>query len=813
MAKKKTNDKAPAGNKKKNQTPPVSENSIPQDPVDSEENDLSDESEMGSDEFDDEDLSDVAEKNSSANEQLRQMMNTNYLEYASYVIKDRAIPDVDDGLKPVQRRILWQMHREDDGSYHKVANIVGGTMKYHPHGDASIEGALVYLANKELFIDKQGNFGSIVTGDRAAAARYIEARLSPLGREVLFNDGITELVDSYDSRNLEPVRLPIKIPSLLLMCASGLAPGTRTDIMPHNFNELLNAQIAILKDEPFQVYPDFLQGGIMDASEYDEGNGKIILRARIDIDGRKLVIREIPALTDTQRLLESIDKAISKSKIKIASIHDLTAESVNIEIIPQRGYEPERAIQALYKYTDCQISVSLNMMVICENRPVRMSVSDILRRNTEKLLEYLRAELNIEIGKQLDKLLFRTLAQIFIEERIYKRIETCKTQEKIFSEVHKGLEKFRDEWFPLVQQLEESVRARSFELDNKEVQKRLEQLSNGVIPDQEIEKLLAIPIRRISLFDIEQNRKEMAEINALLAEAQKNLRQLKKYAISKLQDLLDRYGSNFPRRTEIRLEGFDKIDAAAIALNNIRVGWDKGGGYIGTSVKSEDVVVCNEFDHLLCIWRKGDYKIIDIPDKVVMDKLYEFRKYDKTTVFGIVYSDTKTGKVYGKRVVIDKFIKDKEYRLCPENCRLELITPRPNALYECRVDTPIKAKQIQQINLMELPMRSPRAGGTLLFPRKLMKITFVKYLDGTEDETDPALLEVSADPVNPAVNSEITETEDPVAENQEIKETEKQEKQSRKRKVKNPENDPLETPSQDSEEEENWGISQPELGF
>lgn len=812
MTKKKTNDKAPAGNKKKNQTPPVSENSIPQDPVDPEENDLSDESEMESDEFDDEDLSDVAEKNSSANEQLRQMMNTNYLEYASYVIKDRAIPDVDDGLKPVQRRILWQMHREDDGSYHKVANIVGGTMKYHPHGDASIEGALVYLANKELFIDKQGNFGSIVTGDRAAAARYIEARLSPLGREVLFNDGITELVDSYDSRNLEPVRLPIKIPSLLLMGASGLAPGTRTDIMPHNFNELLNAQIAILKDEPFQVYPDFLQGGIMDASEYDEGNGKIILRARIDIDGRKLVIREIPALTDTQRLLESIDKAISKSKIKIASIHDLTAESVNIEIIPQRGYEPERAIQALYKYTDCQISVSLNMMVICENRPVRMSVSDILRRNTEKLLEYLRAELNIEIGKQLDKLLFRTLAQIFIEERIYKRIETCKTQEKIFSEVHKGLEKFRDEWFPLVQQLEESVRARSFELDNKEVQKRLEQLSNGVIPDQEIEKLLAIPIRRISLFDIEQNRKEMAEINALLAEAQKNLRQLKKYAISKLQDLLDRYGSNFPRRTEIRLEGFDKIDAAAIALNNIRVGWDKGGGYIGTSVKSEDVVVCNEFDHLLCIWRKGDYKIIDIPDKVVMDKLYEFRKYDKTTVFGIVYSDTKTGKVYGKRVVIDKFIKDKEYRLCPENCRLELITPRPNALYECRVDTPIKAKQIQQINLMELPMRSPRAGGTLLFPRKLMKITFLKYLDGTEDETDPALLEISADPVNPAVNSEITETEDPVAENQKIKETEKQEKQSRKRKVKNPENDPLETPSQDSEEE-NWGISQPELGF
>ena len=353
----------------------------------------------GPEEEDEEDLTQVAEQSTGANEQLRRMMNNNYIEYASYVIKDRAIPDVDDGLKPVQRRILWEMHRIDDGSFHKVANIVGGTMKFHPHGDASIEGALVYLANKELFIEKQGNFGSIVTGDRAAASRYIEARLSPLGREVLFNDDITELVESYDSRNLEPVRLPIKIPSLLLMGASGLAPGTRTDIMPHNFNELLNAQIAVLRDEPFQLYPDFLQGGIMDASEYEDGNGKITLRARIDIDGRNLIIREIPALTDTQKLLESIDRAINKSKIKIASIHDLTAEEVCIEIVPQRGYDPHRAIQALYKYTDCSISLSLNLMVIRDNKPVRMTVSDVLRRNTEKLLDYLRAELHIEIGK------------------------------------------------------------------------------------------------------------------------------------------------------------------------------------------------------------------------------------------------------------------------------------------------------------------------------------------------------------------------------------------------------------------------------
>ena len=581
----------------------------------------------GTDE-EEEDLPAVAAHSSGANELLRRMMNTNYIEYASYVIKDRAIPDVDDGLKPVQRRILWEMHRVDDGSFHKVANIVGGTMKFHPHGDASIGDALVYLANKELFIEKQGNFGSIVTGDCAAAPRYIEARLSQLGRDVLFNDDITELVDSYDSRNKEPVRLPIKIPSLLLMGASGLAPGTRTDIMPHNFNELLNAQISVLRDEPFQLFPDFLQGGIMDASEYEDGNGKITLRARIDIEGRNLIIREIPALTNTQKLLESIDRAINKSKIKIASIHDLSAEEVCIEIVPQRGYDPQRAIQALYKYTDCSISLSLNMMVIRNNRPVRMTVSDVLRRNTEKLLEYLRAELNIEIGKYLDKILFRTLARIFVEERIYKRIETCKTQEKIASEVRKGLDKFRDEWFPIVQQLEESVRIRGFAANDKEAQKRLDQLAEGVIPDSELEKLLAIPIRRISLFDIEQNRKETAELNALLTEAQKNLKQLKKYAIRKLQELLEKYGENFPRRTEIRLDGFDKIDAKAIALNNIRVGWDRKNCYVGTAVKSDDIVLCNEFDHLLCIERKGVYKIIDIPDKIFIDKLYEFRKYD-----------------------------------------------------------------------------------------------------------------------------------------------------------------------------------------
>lgn len=299
----------------------------------------------------------VSETQSGGNSYLRSMLDKNFIEYASYVIKERAIPDVDDGLKPVQRRILWSMFKMDDGKFNKVANIIGHTMQYHPHGDASIGDALVVLANKEFFIEKQGNFGNIYTGDSASAARYIEARLSPLGKEVLFNSDITDFVDSYDGRNQEPVVLPVKIPSLLMLGADGIAVGMATKILPHNFVELLQAQIAILRGEDFELYPDFQQGGTMDVSEYDQGNGKIILRAKIELDGRKLVIREIPATTNTESLIASIEKAVEKNKIKVASINDYTGESVEIEIIPTRGYDTEKALKALYTYTDCAVSI------------------------------------------------------------------------------------------------------------------------------------------------------------------------------------------------------------------------------------------------------------------------------------------------------------------------------------------------------------------------------------------------------------------------------------------------------------------------
>lgn len=773
----------------------------------------------------------------SPNSRLRNMMNQNFIEYASYVIKDRAIPDVDDGLKPVQRRILWTLFERDNGLFHKVANIMGDTMRFHPHGDRSIGDALVNLANKDVYIEKQGSFGSIILGTPAAAPRYIECRLAPLAREVLFNRDITELVDSYDGRYKEPVCLPSKIPTLLLMGTDGIAVGTKTRILPHNFNELLNAQISILKGEPFKLYPDFMQGGEMDVSGYDDGLGKVVVRSKIEIEGRNLAVKEIPAATDTGKLMDSIEAAVNKNKIKIASFHDYTAENVNIQLVPMRGYDPEKALNALYAYTDCQMNISSMPMVIVDNRPVRMSVTEILKRNTDRLLCYLKWELQIEAGKCLDKILARTLAQIFIEEKVYKSIEKCKSKEAMFEAVRAGLAKFQDEWLPIVQQLHENiVNGPHIMPMPKEAQERLEQLSRGMIPDGEVDSLVSIPIRRIAAFEIDENKEQIKGLKQTLNEAARNLKRLNAYAIKYIQGLIDRYGAMFPRRTIVRLDGFEKIDKCAVALNNIRVGWDKKNCYIGTNVKSDDTLVCNEYDHLLCVERTGEYKVINIPDIIYIDRLFEFRKYDKNTMFGLVYSEKKTGKVYYKRVVIDKFITDKEYRIIPEGCRLDMITPRPNALYEIKIDTPIKAKQIQTINLMDAPLRSSKAGGSPISPRKLLKITFVQYLDGTEDlEQEQNLIDLPTpgQPQTPeedvkAVSKQETEGKSSVSKTK--LSTEKQTKkatpsvsatshhvqnkppaQSDSESQENPREEPAEKPQ--NEDEENWGIQQPDLGF
>ena len=752
----------------------------------------------------------------TANARLKAMMGQNFIEYASYVIKDRAIPDVDDGLKPVQRRILWAMFQADDSTFHKVSSVVGDTMKYHPHGDASIGGALVYLANKELFIEKQGNYGSIITGKPAAAPRYIECRLSQLAKDVLFNKDITEVVDSYDGRNMEPVVLPSKIPTLLIMGADGIAVGTNTKIMPHNFVEVLQAQIALLKGEEFTLYPDFLQGGIMDVSKYDDGRGKLTVRAKLETEGKKIIVREVPATTDTNRLMDSIESAVNKNKIKIASFHDYTAADVEIHLTPIRGYEPEKALNALYVYTDCQISISCNPMVIIDNHPRSLSVSGILKRNTEKLVQYLTWELQIESGKCLEKILARTLAQIFIEEGIYKRIEKCKTKEAMFKEVRTGLEKFKSEWLPVVQQLHENIvnRPHVIPLDKDEME-RLEQLAEGIIPDSEISKLVEIPIRRISAFEIDENR-ELIEIQQkALDAAQKNLKRIKQYTIKFLQNLIDKYGDLFPRRTQICTDGFEKIDVHKVALNNIRVGWDKKNCYIGTNVKSDDIVLCSEVDHLLCIERSGEYKIINIPDKIYIDRLFEFRKYDKNTEFGIIYSEKKTGKFYMKRTKIGKFITDKEYRIIPDGCRLEMITPKTNAVYEIKVDTPIKARQVQEINLMDAPQRSAKAGGTPISTRKITKITFMRYLNEEDAaaEAEPALIAVAPEEVQSSAEETPEQTASAETQNGTDETPAPKKKKSAPKFHLPAEENPAGTEKEnDPDDGETWGI-QPDLGF
>lgn len=638
-------------------------------------------------------------KNTDANAYFRAMMDRYFLDYAAYVIKDRAIPDVDDGLKPVQRRILWVLHEVDDGRTHKAANIVGNTMHYHPHGDASIGDAMVVLANKEYFITKQGNFGNIFTGSPAAAPRYIECSLSPLGREVLFSDEITELVDSYDGRSKEPVVLPVKIPSLLMLGSDGIAVGMATKIMPHNFNELLQAQIAALRGEPFELYPDFLQGGLMDAREYADGNGKIVLRAKIEIDGRELVIREIPATTTTESLVASIEKAAEKNKIRVSSINDYTAENVEIRVVPMRGADPEKTLQALYMYTDCAVSISVNMTVICDRKPTQMTVHDVIIRNTEKLLEYLNLELENEYNRQSELFHAKTLAQLFFEHRIYKRIEECRSEEEEYAEVHAGLAPYR----PLLKR---------------------------DVTDEDIDKLLALPVRRISRFDIEKNQRELRKILDTMKQLRRNLSHLNDYAIEYLQKLLEKYGKNYPRRTEI--EHFDKIDRQQAALSNIKVGWDRKNGYIGTKVKSDDTVLCNEFDRLLCVTKQGKYKVIAIPEKDFVGKLYDFRRYDTELCYGIIYREKKSGKYYGKRSIIGGFILDREYQLCPEGCQLELLTPRADAVYTI-VETDGRGHVSErEINLMELPLRVPKARGFLISSKTVNKITHSRYL--TEEE-------------------------------------------------------------------------------
>ena len=617
------------------------------------------------------------------------LYNNYFLEYASYSIRDRAIPHIDDGLKPVQRRILHALNKIDDGKFHKVANVVGQTMQYHPHGDQSIYGALVLLANKDLFIEKQGNFGNIYTGDEAAAARYIECRLTPLAKQVLFNKALTDYVDSYDGRNQEPVVFPAKIPVLLAQGAEGIAVTLATKILPHNLIELLEAQIAYLQDRPFQLHPDFPTGGLADFSAYNDGNGKVLVRARLDTaDPKRIVIRELPFGTTTEQLIASIEDAARKNKIKIGTISDYTAENVEIEIKLPRGTYTEEVVDALYAFTDCELSISANLMLINEhNRPQVMSATEVLQHNVDRLVDTLKAELHLEAEQLNDKLHAKTLEQIFIENRIYKAIEEQTTTDEVALAVRTGL-------WPFAPQLKRDI------------------------TDDDIETLLKIPIRRISRYDINRAEKEMKEIRARLRQIKKHLDGIIPYTIAFIQDLVDRYRDQFSRCTEI--VEIERVDARSAANRNLKLRYDKKTGYLGHQIGGTAICDVSLYDSVLAIRKDGTYSVIQAPDKLFVGKgMLHCGLVDKDLIFTVVYKD-KAGASYIKRCTIDKFILGRSYDLVPADCKvLKLTTDSDKQIALDYKPKPRLRKLNEVFPISEYPVRGLRAGGIRLSTKEL----------------------------------------------------------------------------------------------
>lgn len=578
---------------------------------------------------------------------LHQLFDKNFLEYTSYVIRERAIPAIDDGLKPVQRRILQTLFNMEDGRFHKVANVVGETMKLHPHGDQSIFAALVNLSNKGYLITQQGNFGNVLTGDRASAARYIECRLSPLAKEILFNRDLTEYVESYDGRMMEPVTLPAKIPLLLLQGAEGIAVGMATKIMPHNFCELLEAQKKILKGEEYVLFPDFPQKGFVDVSNYDNGNGKIRCRARIEEQNEKtIIIKEIPYTTTTQSLTDSIEKAAKAGKIKIVSINDYTAEEVEIEIKLARGVYAKDTIKALYAFTDCEVSITPNLTLINGTTPETTTVTRVLEHNTFKLKDDLQKGLEIDLGRLEEKLQARLLEQIFIEERLYKNIEEETSYKAVMKSVETGLAPFSSELL-------------------------------RPVTVEDIERLLEIRIKRISRWDINKQKKEINRIRKEIAGIKKSLQNMVQYTISFLDKLLEKYGHLYPRKTEIK--SFSEVSIRKVALSNLVIGYNRTSGFLGSQIKVEDdkkdqSVTCSEYDRLFLIFTNGLYKIIPVTEKLFVGHELEWLGVVKRkSIFNVIYRDGKSGQAYVKRFKTPKFILEKEYRLFPEHKKSRIL--------------------------------------------------------------------------------------------------------------------------------------------
>ncbi len=587
---------------------------------------------------------------------MRDLYDFNFRQYSAYVICSRAIPALEDGLKPVQRRIMHSLWEKDDGRYTKVANIVGHAMQYHPHGDASIGDAIVVLANKlwgegkGYLIDGQGNYGSLYTGMPHAATRYIECRLTELARKEVFNKKTTTFVPNYDGRKEEPVYLPAKIPLLLMMGADGIAVGLSTAILPHNFIELLEAEIAIIQKKPFELYPDFQLGGIMDVSEYQDGLGKVKVRAKIEkADKNRLVITELPWGETTDSIAESIEDAIKKKKVPVRKLHDLTSDSVCIELELQAGESQEKAIVALYAFTTCEKSIASRPIVLDDGRPRLMSVSDILRKNVERLMYLTKREQEIRLQELDDLFHARTLDRIFIEERIYKRIEKEKTLEGVVKTVMEGFKPFRAE------------------------------LRRDVTPE-DVERLLKIPIRRISQFDIDKNREEIAGIQKEEAEVNDNLVHLRAFVVKYLKGLVKEYAKKYPRCTKVNGGAFKEVDVKAITASELTIRWDRENHYIGSGIKGGDELFkCSSLDELVLVWKDGRFKKVQPEDKIFVDKdLLAVMRYDQEKdrdrrEFTCVYEEGGYGFSYIKRFRFGGLIRNKDYRLAPEKPKSKIL--------------------------------------------------------------------------------------------------------------------------------------------
>jgi topoisomerase-4 subunit A len=631
---------------------------------------------------------------------IKNIFDKNFLEYASYVIRDRAIPDVEDGLKPVQRRILHTLFEMDDGKFHKVANVVGHCMQYHPHGDASIGDALVVLANKELFIDKQGNFGNIFTGDGASAPRYIECRATPLAKDIFYNPKLTDMTESYDGRKKEPLLFPAKLPVALIIGAEGIAVGMSTKILPHNILEVIEAEKACLHQQPFALSPDFPTGGLVDVSEYKDGNGKVVVRAKLDTsDPKRIIVRELPFGITTETLIDSVEAAVKAGRIKIQSINDFTAENVEIEIKLARGVYAEETVNALYAFTACEQSISVNFLVIKDNLPVLMSTTEVIRFHADALVKILTKELELEKQELLDKLHLRTLERLFIEEGIYRAIERMKTAEGVKKAVIAGFEPFAEE------------------------------IGERGVSKDDVEILLKIPIRRISLYDITKAKEEMRAIQARIKEINAHLKNTTAYAVNFLDSVRDRIKADAGGGARKTVVGkFGKVDVKEVVKKDISLKYDAAAGYTGTAVNGETVAEVSPFDRILTVRKNGVYTVQDLPDKLFIGEgAWWIGVADKEalagTVFTVIYKEAETGFPYIKRCVIEGWIMNKEYALVPENAEVLLIDTRKKFSFTAHYLPKPRVKiSHEAFKAQDYAVKGLKAGGVRLAAREIDRI-------------------------------------------------------------------------------------------